>query len=365
MSYNEHKGVIFMNKVRIGIVGVGNIAINWAHYPQYKTVENCEITAICDIDEEKLKKVGDDLNIPEKNRFTDYNDLINCADVDVVDICTWNSAHCPVAEAVAKAGKNFSIEKPVGMNYGEVKKLSEIVEENGVKTFVCLSWRYRLYTRYLRYLVQNGKIGKLYHIYVRCIKDSGLWEGRKREWRFDRSRGGSGVLGDLGSHMIDIVHFLGEKFTEVYGNWGIFIKERPSEETGEIVPVDTDDWCNLNAKLESNASCTIQVSRCATTVSDLIVFELYGEKGKLIYTYSSDGQTIEFADAKTKEKEFLTPPAEFDAVQSRSFVNYMLGIEDEYTAKLEHGLECQAVIDAAIISCEENRPVTIKEIKEK
>ena len=353
-----------MNKVRIGIVGVGNIAINWAHYPQYQKVENCEITAICDIDEAKLKAVGDKLNIPEERRFTDYNDLIACPDVDAVDISTWNSVHCEIAEAVARAGKGFSIEKPVGMNYREVKKLSEVVKETGVKTFVCLSWRYRAYVRYMKHLVDSGKIGKLYHVYVRCIKDSGLWEGRKREWRFDRTRAGSGVLGDLGSHMIDTVHFLGEKFSEVYANWGIFIKERPSEETGEILPVDTDDWCNFNAKLESDASCTIQVSRCATTVSDLIVFELYGEKGKLVYTCTTDGQKLEYADAKIKEVELLTPPDEFATLQSRSFVDYMLGIEDEYTAKLEHGLECQAVIDAAIISCEENRPVKISEIKE-
>ena len=354
-----------MNKVRIGIVGVGNISIYWAHYPQYKKVDNCEITAICDIDENKLKTVGDMLGIPEERRFTDYNDLIACPEVDAVDISTWNSVHCEIAEAVARAGKGFSIEKPVGMNYNEVKKLSEVVKETGVKTFVCLSWRYRPYVRYMKSLVDSGKIGKLYHVYVRCIKESGLWEGRKREWRFDRIRAGSGVLGDLGSHMIDTVHFLGEKFTEVYANWGIFIKERPSEETGEILPVDTDDWCNFNAKLESEASCTIQVSRCATTVSDLIVFELYGEKGKLVYTCTTDGQKLEYADAKIKEVELLTPPAEFDALQSRSFVDYMNGIEDEYTAKLEHGLECQAVIDAAIISCEENRPVTIAEIKNK
>ena len=178
-----------MKKVRIGIVGVGNIAINWAHYPQYKKVENCEITAICDIDAAKLKKVGDDLNIPEKNRFTDYNDLIKCADVDAVDICTWNSVHCEIATAAAKAGKGFSIEKPVGMNYREVKKLSEVVKENGVKTFVCLSWRYRTYVRYMKHLIDSGKIGNLYHVYVRCIKDSGLWEGRKREFRVASPKG--------------------------------------------------------------------------------------------------------------------------------------------------------------------------------
>ncbi len=352
-----------MKKTRVGIIGSGNIAIYWAHVPSYKEVEECEITAICDIDEEKLKKVGEELNIPENRRFTDYNDLIACEDVDAVDICTWNSNHCEIAKAVALAGKPFSIEKPVGMNYKEAYDLAKTAEEQGVESFVCLSWRYRPFTRYVKHLVSNGKVGKIYHIYVRCIKDSGLWEGRKREWRFDKSRAGSGVLGDLGSHMIDIVRFWGEEFKEVYAKWGIFIKERPSEETGEIVAVDTDDWCNIVAELESDASCTIQLSRCATTLSDLIQFEVYGEKGKLVYTYLNGEQSIEFVDAKTKNAEMLEPPAEFSAQQSQSFINLVNGIEDEYTAKINHGLECQAVIDAALISATENRPVTIAEIK--
>ncbi len=352
-----------MKKVRIGIVGVGKIAVEWAHIPQYNQVENCEITAICDIDEKKLREVGDMLGIPENRRFVDYKELIACEDVDAVDIATWNSVHCEIAMEAVRAGKTFSIEKPVGMNYKEVKELYDFANEKNVESFVCLSWRYRQYPRYLRYLVKNGKLGKLYHVYIRCIKDSGLWEGRKREWRFDRSRAGSGVLCDLGSHMIDTVRFLGEEFKEVSANWGIFITERPSEETGEIVPVDTDDWSNINGVLDSGASCTIQLSRCATTIPDLIQFELYGEKGKLLYTYLAGEQCLEFVDAKDKKSEMLTPPDEFAAIQSKSFVDLVDGIEDEYTAKLYHGLECQAVIDAARISCEERRIVTIDEIK--
>lgn len=351
-----------MKKVRVGLVGIGWIC-NAVHVEGYKEVEECEISAICDIDEAKLKKVGDELGIPENRRFTDYKELIACEDVDVVDIATWNSVHCEIAKATALAGKAFSVEKPVGMNYAEALDLAKTAEEQGVESFVTLSWRYRPYTRYVKHLISSGKVGKLYHIYVRCIKDSGLWKGRKREWRFDKSRGGSGVLGDLGSHMVDIVRFWGQEFKDIYCKTGIFIKERPSEEDGTILPVDTDDWCNMMASLESDASCTIQLTRCATTVANLMQFEVYGEKGKLVYTFLDDDQTIEFVDAETNEKEMLTPPPEFDAVQSKSFINLVNGIEDEFTAKIIQGLECQAVLDAAIISSEENRVVTIAEIK--
>lgn len=352
-----------MEKVRVGIIGTGNISMYWAHLPEYEKVENCEITAICDIDTAKLEREGERLGIPQNRRFTDYKELIECEDVDVVDIATWNSVHCEIAEYAAKKGKSFSIEKPIGMNYKEAKHLEQVATECNVKSFVCLSWRYRPYTRYLKYLIENGKAGKIYHINVRCIKDSGLWEGRKREWRFDKERASSGVLCDLGSHMFDIVRFCGEEFKEVYAKWGIFIKERPSEETGEILPVDTDDWCNITAELESDTSCTIQLSRCATTIPDLVEFEVFGEKGKLVYIHLGGKHSLEFTDAKTKEVEKLTPPDEFSALQSKSFIDHVNGIEDEYTAKIHHGLECQAVIDAALLSATENRPVTIAEIK--
>ncbi len=352
-----------MKKVKIGIVGVGKIITDWAHLPQYKQLGDiCEISAICDIDKEKLARVGDELGIPAERRFTDYKELIACDDVDAIDIATWNSVHCEIAMEAVKASKTFSVEKPVGMNYKEVCTLNEAAKASKVENFVCLSWRYRKYPRYMKYLIENGQLGKLYHIYVRCIKDSGLWEGRKREWRFDSKRAGSGVLCDLGSHMIDMVHFWGEEFTEVFANSGIFINERPSEETGEMLPVDTDDWCNITAKLQSEASCTIQLSRCATTVPDIVEFELYGEKGKIIFSHYQGIQSLEFTDVKTGKKELLEPPAEFDAIQSRSFVDLANGIEDEYTAKLSHGLQCQAVIDAALISTKENRVVSIKEI---
>ncbi|MBR2338280.1 MAG: Gfo/Idh/MocA family oxidoreductase [Clostridia bacterium] len=350
-----------MEKVRIGMIGLGGVA-HYGHLAGYLESTGYEITAVCDINEEHLHSMGDECGVPMDHRFTDYRDLIACEDVDAVDIATWNSVHCEIAKAAALAGKPFSVEKPVGMNYAESYDLQQTAAEKKVPSFVCLSWRYRPYTRYVKYLISGGKLGKLYHIYVRCIKESGLWPGRKREWRFDKSRAASGVLGDLGSHMIDIVRFWGQEFTSVYANSGIIIKERPSEETGEILPVDTDDWCNMIAELESGVSCTINLTRCATTVSDIIQFEVYGEKGRLVYTYEGGEQSILFVDNETKKSEWLTPPEEFNAIQSQSYINLVQGIEDEYTAKIEQGVACQAVIDAALRSTEEHRVVTIAEI---
>ena len=352
-----------MSKLRIGLVGVGGIC-NGVHIPGYLNCKDCVITAVCDIDPKRLLEAGNRCGVPEARRFSDYRDLIACEEVDAVDIATWNSMHCEIAQAAARAGKPFSVEKPVGMNYHEAWDLAQTAAAMNVPSFVCLSWRYRPYTRYVKYFISSGKLGKIYHFYIRCIKNSGLWEGRKLEWRFDKARAASGVLGDLGSHMIDILRFWGQEFKGIYANYGIEIKARPREDTGEMAPVNTDDWCNMICELESGISCTIQLSRVATTVDDRIEFEVYGERGGLIYRYDSGKQIIEFTDAKTRQVESLTPPESFLAEQSQSFVNLVNGIKDEDTAEITHGLACQAVIDAAIRSCEEQRYVSIAEIQE-
>ena len=101
-----------MKKVRVGIVGVGGIA-NGVHIPGYLKCDDCEITAICDIDEKRLKETGDRLNIPETARFTDYRDLINSGLVDAVDIATSNDVHVEISLAALEAGAQTALQQDV------------------------------------------------------------------------------------------------------------------------------------------------------------------------------------------------------------------------------------------------------------
>ena len=186
-------------KIKVGIIGCGGIA-TWTHVPGYKAIPDmAEVYALCDIDEAKLRKKGEEWGVPVERQFTDYKELIKSGIVDCVDICTPNHVHCEIAHAAIDAGLPFSIEKPIGLSYDEALKLSEAVEKSGVPSFVCFSWRYREYTRYVRDIIKSGKLGKIYHIYVKCIKDSGLWEGRKLEWRFDKDDSSKECEGILNS----------------------------------------------------------------------------------------------------------------------------------------------------------------------
>ena len=111
-----------MSKLRLGLIGVGGI-MNGTHIPGYLTCDDCEIVAICDINPETLKKVGEKLNIPEENRFLHHEDMMKSGLVDIVDIATPDNMHCPIATDAVKYNLPFSVEKPMGMNYKEVKKV--------------------------------------------------------------------------------------------------------------------------------------------------------------------------------------------------------------------------------------------------
>ena len=351
-------------KKRIGIIGVGVIA-NAMHIPGYLTHDNCEITAICDINPEALNKTNLRLKLSPDCLFTDYRDLLKSDLVDAVDICTSNDVHVPIAIQALKAGFPVSLEKPIGINFEETKELEKVSKETGLPVFICFSWRYRPFLRYMKYLAENNELGNLFHIYARSIKNSGLWPNRKLEWRFQKDRAGSGVLCDLGSHLFDAIRFLGGDFESISCDTGIFIKKRQLENSEEWGEVTTDDWSNVICTLKSGVGATVNVSRMATTENERMEIEVYGEKGSMKFV-SAEGKRKLYlctgADVKTSTMREAEISAEFEATQSHSFVNMLLGKPDKYAANISEGLYSQVAVDAAILSHETGKHVKISDM---
>lgn len=355
-----------IQKVRVGIIGVGFIA-NSKHIPGYLQSKDSVITAICDTNKDALDKAAQKCGVPQTRCFNDYKDLIACDDVDVVDICTPNYLHCGIADEAIRHGKPFSVEKPMGMNYKETMETCKKADLAGVPGFMCFSWRYRSYMRFMKHLIDNDEIGELYHIYIRCIRSSGLIPNRKLEWRFDTNLAGYGVLGDLGSHMFDITRFLGQEFVSVSADTGIIIKQRPKMDSNEIASVTTDDWCNILAKMEKGANATYQISRCTTNIGGVIKVELYGSKGMMIFTEEGGRETLEICtdatDTAGKGRHLITPPESFEAVQSQAFINVINSKDDGLSSRIVEGPRCQRVLDAALKSAKTRRWVDVSEIE--
>lgn len=350
-----------MQNLRVGLIGVGGI-MNGVHIPGYQACKDCEITAICDIDPEKLESVGNRLGIPAERRFLRHTDLMDSGLVDVVDIATPDAVHCEIARAAVERGLPISVEKPMGMNYHEVKTTCDSARARGLPGMVCFSWHYRPYVRLMREQIVGGRLGKLYHVYIRCIKDSGLWEGRRLEWRFDGKQSASGVMGDLCSHMFDIARFIGNEFISVSADAGIFVKERRELHSEKLVPVTTWDWCNVLARMENDVNATFQISRTTKYIGDWIQVEAYGEKGRLTYAYMAGQQTLEMQTDKGRIEQ-LIPDASYNANQSEAYLNIVRGRTDGLEATLENACKCQAALDAAYRSVNEGRWVTLAEVE--
>jgi predicted dehydrogenase len=224
-------------------------------------------------------------------------------------------------------------------------------------------------TRYLKDVIDSGAVGKVYHCYIKCIKESGLWEGRRLEWRFQKELAGTGVLCDLGSHMIDFLSWMNEDIVGLSANLGIFIKERQRLDSDEWAPVTTDDYANILADLKSGATANIELSRCAKTESQLVEFIIYGEKGYIRYcNYVGEGLEICYGSKEEikKGKLRVATPEKYGEngtiYQSQSFLDYANGKADNFTSTIEDGLRAQMIIDAVVRSNAEKRYVKIEEI---
>lgn len=354
-----------MKKVRIGLIGTGNIC-NGTHIPGYQKCGDCEITAICDSNPENLIRTGERLGIPEECRFSDYRKLLASGLADALDITTSNDCHVEIAIAALEAGYPVSVEKPIGINFEQSLKLLEKSKHTGLPVFVCFSWRYQGFVRYMKHLITEGTLGQLYHIYVECIKNSGLWKGRPLEWRFQEEKAGSGVLGDLGSHMFDAIRFFGEEVVGVYCDGGIIIRQRPLPGSDEMGEVTTDDWDNVVCRLKSGIGAAVKLSRTMTTQNDCITFEVVGSAGGMRFEYRGGKQRLLLCagdDIRENRYREISVPEEFACeAQSISFVNLLLGRPDCYAATIEDGIYSQAIVDAAKMSASLARQVKISEL---
>lgn len=345
-----------MDIKRIGIVGVGGIACT-RHIPELKNIANCKIIAICDIDESRLKIVGDDLNIPIKYRFTDYNDLINCKEVDAVEICTPNHLHIPIATAAVKALKPVNIEKPLSIDLASCEPLISALKENNILNMMSFTYRFMPAIRFASHLINEGKIGNVLYINVEYFKNSGYIKDRRLEWRFEKEKAGTGVLGDLGVHLIDMAELLAGKITEVSGVTDIVVKQRKKLDSNHLADVDTDDYCSFICTMENGAKGSFVISRCAMCQPNSVKFDVYGSSGIIRFNICNTNVLevcFDATDTTTQNLKTIEVPKEFFTTQENEFIKMLNGEIYEILPTIEDGLRSQRIIDCILKSAKEH-----------
>ena len=230
---------------RVGSVGIGGIS-RGVHLPGIAKSPDLELVAVCDLKPERMAYAREAYGIAEDHCFADYHDLVNCPDVDVVDISTSNNAHFEVAKAAIEAGKPYCLEKPVTLTAEEADILAKMTAERGLPSMVCFSYRFKAAARYAKELVEKGLLGEIYHVYMQYLQGGGGPSyDLPRSWRYQKSLTGTGALGDLGCHALDLVSFVtGKGYCKAVGHADTFVHQRRLEEGEGMGEVDVDDFCH-------------------------------------------------------------------------------------------------------------------------
>ena len=345
--------------IRIGLIGLGGI-MRGVHIPGIRASEDMTITAVCDCDPAVLQAIGDQLSIPESRRFLHYEDLIASPDVDAVDIATPNDMHVPVALCAVAAGKPYSCEKPLALCEADARLLEGETKKAGLPSMVCFSYRYKAAARYARDIVLRGEIGEVFHVTFQYFQSWGLPDaGCPLVWRYVKARTGTGALGDLGSHAVDLVTFVtGLRYGKVTGQRGTFVRERRLPRGEGVGPVDVDDYSNSMAYLENGASCTFQITRFAYGRGNYQRMEIYGSKGALVYTLDEAGTGVDNVSicegkalGETCAFHELAIPGKYRVSQMQSFADLLKGSGDGLSASVEDGAYNMKIMDAIDASC--------------
>ncbi len=230
----------------------------------------------------------------------DWRELVDDPRVSAVSIATPNFLHREVGVAMARAGKHVWIEKPVGLTAEDARAVAAAVDAAGVQSAVGFNYRHAPAVALAREKISAGEIGRVTHARFRFFSDYAASPDGALTWRYERARGGSGVLGDLASHGIDLVHFLLGDVESLVADTAVFIPERarPTGVTaghvrvagGQPGPVENDDFVSALLRLSSGARVVLEASRVAVGEQNSYGFEVHGTDGALVWDFRRMGE---------------------------------------------------------------------------
>jgi predicted dehydrogenase len=334
---------------------------------------------------------------------TDWKKTINDPAIDLVDVGTPNNLHAEMSIAALEAGKHVACEKPLAGSLDEARQMRDAARKHpNQQTFVWYNYRRVPAVALAHQLAKAGKIGRIYHVRAYYLQD---WAGPGVPliWRFLKEVSGTGSLGDLGAHIIDMARFItGEEITEVIGSASeTFVKEReiPAQGSsggiaagaaaakGAMGKVTVDDANVFIAKLAGGGLATFESTRFATGRQNMNGLEINGERGAIRFDFENMNW-LEYYDATSDRKTqgwskiMVThggdhpyagnwwPDAHVIGYE-HGFINqvadmmYALGGKTPTVPlpDFEDAYRTQQVLEAAVRSAAERRPVSIAEIK--
>lgn len=227
---------------------------------------------------------------------------------------------------------------------------------------MCFTYRFMPAVRYAKHLLEEGRLGKLINVNVEYLQSGTFIPGRRLEWRFVKEFAGSGTLGDLGVHLIDMTRFLVGDFQSVYAISNTVVKERKKLDSEEYAPVDTDDLTAFIARLENDVIANFLVTKCAIGESNTIKYELFGTEGVIKFNLNKPDELnicVGDVDRETGSLHTVKVPAAYRLGQEDCFIRSVLGEDLPYFPDAKEGGKCQKIVDAILKSAEEHKAIML------
>ena len=230
----------------------------------------------------------------------DWRDLARDPRVQAVSVTAPNFLHREIGVGLAAAGKHIWIEKPVGLTAEDARAVAAAVRSAGVQGAVGFNYRNAPAVSVARRLVADGEIGRVTHARFRLFSDYAAHPEGALTWRYERARGGNGVLGDLAAHAVDLVRYLLGEIDALVADTAIFVPQRarPSGATaghtraagGEMGPVENEDYVSSQLRMGSGARVVLEASRVAVGEQNSYGFEIHGTRGAVFWDYRRMGE---------------------------------------------------------------------------
>jgi predicted dehydrogenase len=380
-----------MSEIGVGLVGYR--FMGRAHSNAYRQVARFfdvdpvpRMRAICGRDEEAVRSAAGALGW--EGYETDYARMLERDDIQLVDISSSGDTHHEFALAALEARKHVLCEKPLANTLSEAREMMEAARRAGTVNMVCHNYRRVPAVQLAKKFVDEGRIGEIRHWRAVYLQDWLLDPRSPLTWRLRKERGGAGPLADLGSHLVDLAHFLVGPITEVVGVAETFVKERPlpgtDAESPQMGEVTVNEAAAFLARFENGAIGTFETSPLVPGRKAREFFEINGSKGSVFFNlermnelqvYSEEDppeasgfRTILVTEPEHPYMEGWWPPGHIIGYE-HTFVHTIkdllegIAVGKSPAPTFEDGYRTQAVIDAVEQSVEGRvwtRPETLE-----
>lgn len=292
-----------MSTIPVGVIGFGWMGRVHAqayarlrhHYPDARAAD---LVAIADEVPGRAEAAA--AQFGAASFHTEWKALVDDPEIRAISVTAPNFLHREIGIAVIDAGKHLWIEKPVGLDVDDALAVARAADARGVQTAVGFNYRNAPAVEAARELIANGDLGAITHARFYFLSDYAAHPDGALSWRFQRARGGNGVLGDLASHAVDLVrHLLGD-VESVVADTATFITQRPEPSGvtsghqlasgGVRGDVENDDYVAAQLRLASGARCGVEASRVSVGEQNAYGFEIHGTAGVVAWDFRRIGE---------------------------------------------------------------------------